>query len=86
MLANIRLALGGDVNPLVPAGFDVAHTVIILALLALFVAAAVSILRSPRYTAGGKSLWLLVVLLLQVVGPIVWFAVGRRARIRTDAP
>jgi hypothetical protein len=59
--------------------------VILLALqLILFIAALISILASRRYTGGGKFLWILLVLSLQLLGPIGWFLFGRRAQIRTD--
>lgn len=51
---------------------------IAIALLALFVAALVSILRSPVLTATGKLVWVIVVLVLQFFGPLAWFFFGRK--------
>lgn len=75
-------------NPLLPAAFDVTWSALVLVLvpLVLFVIAAVSVMRSPRYTGGGKALWVLVLWALPVLGPIGWFVVGRTARVRTDIP
>jgi hypothetical protein len=49
-----------------------------LALLVLFVAALVSITRDTRATPTEKLVWILIALLLPVLGPIVWFVLGRR--------
>lgn len=50
---------------------------IAVAAFVLFVAAVVSILRSPRLTTTGRMLWLLVAVVAQFVGPIAWFVWGR---------
>jgi len=55
--------------------------VIVLALLALFIAALVSILRTPRLSGGGKLLWIVIVLVFPLLGSIVWFAFGRRTNL-----
>lgn len=49
----------------------------------LFIAALVSILRSPRYTGGGKFLWVAVVFFAPFFGAVAWFLAGRTAKIRT---
>ena len=78
------------VNPLIPAEYDwawsIALVVVVLAQAILVIAAVVSVLASPRYTGGGKLLWIAVVLLAPFLGPLGWFLGGRRARIRTSAP
>ncbi|MDO9380234.1 MAG: PLD nuclease N-terminal domain-containing protein [Nocardioidaceae bacterium] len=57
------------------------------ALVVLFVAAIVSILRSDGLSGGQKLGWTVVVLFLQLVGPVLWFTVGRRlARDQVAAP
>jgi hypothetical protein len=48
-----------------------------LALLALFVTAAVSVLRSQRLTGTGKLVWVLGLLFFPVLGPLAWFFIGR---------
>jgi phospholipase D-like protein len=49
---------------------------VILLELALLVAALVDLARRER-TRGPKWVWLLVILLVSVIGPIVYFTVGR---------
>lgn len=49
-------------------------------LLALWITAVVSILRSALLTPVVKALWILAVLAFQFIGPIVWFAVSRYQR------
>lgn len=72
------------------AGFAIAALLGWLVLAAvhviLFIAALVSILRSQRYTGGGKFLWLVVVFFAPFFGAIGWFVAGRNAQIRTSAP
>ena len=46
--------------------------------LGLFIAALVSILGKQTASSDRKALWVIVVFLLPVLGPIVWFAVGRK--------
>lgn len=43
----------------------------------LVVFAVLSIARHPTATSTEKVVWILVVLCFTVVGPIVWFTVGR---------
>lgn len=43
-----------------------------LALIAL-----VHILKHPNYRFGNKMLWIPLVLLIQILGPILYFALGR---------
>ena len=44
---------------------------------ALMITAVVHILKHPRYRLGNRTLWLIVVVLFQMVGPILYFAIGR---------
>lgn len=52
-------------------------------LLALWIAAVVSIVRSRLMTPVVKALWILAVIAFQFVGPIVWFAVSSYQRRHT---
>lgn len=45
--------------------------------LGLAITALVHVLRHPHYRFGNKPLWIVVVLLIQFVGPIVYFVFGR---------
>jgi hypothetical protein len=50
----------------------------------LFISSLISILASPRYTGGGKLLWIIGIFVFPIAGPLVWWLGGRNARIRTD--
>ncbi|RAZ31828.1 hypothetical protein DO944_10685 [Microbacterium sp. SMR1] len=63
--------------------------VVVLAVIAalaaiLFISSLISILASPRYTGGGKLLWIIGIFVFPIAGPLVWWLGGRKARIRTD--
>ena len=47
--------------------------------LALALTALVHVVRHPHYRFGNKAVWILVVLLIQFIGPVVYFAMGRGA-------
>ena len=46
--------------------------IIILAITAL-----IHVLRHPHYKFGNKPVWIVVVLFVQIIGPIVYFVFGR---------
>lgn len=48
--------------------------------IALAAAAVVHILRHPHYRFGNKALWLGVVIVLLLFGPIIYFAFGKGER------
>jgi hypothetical protein len=50
-----------------------------VALAALFVAALLSVLRSPRLTGAGRAAWAIAVLVFPLLGPLAWFLAGRRS-------
>lgn len=52
-----------------------------LALLALTLAAVVSVLANRDTTGGGKLLWVIFVLWFPLFGAIGWFVVGRRGHL-----
>ncbi|MCL2137095.1 MAG: PLD nuclease N-terminal domain-containing protein [Coriobacteriia bacterium] len=43
----------------------------------LAVVALIHVLRHPNYRFGNKALWIVIVLLINTIGPIVYFAIGR---------
>ncbi len=70
----------GAMNPLIPAGYDIAWSAITVLVIALAIVALISLARAARrLTATQGLLWTLVVLLVPVVGPVAWLAVGRRS-------
>ena len=50
--------------------------VIILALI-LIITALVHVLRHPNYKIGNKAIWIIVVLFISLIGPILYFTIGR---------
>ncbi|MEN6313326.1 MAG: PLDc N-terminal domain-containing protein [Clostridiaceae bacterium] len=44
---------------------------------ALAIIALIHVLKHPNYRFGNKVLWILIVLLIGIIGPIVYFAFGR---------
>lgn len=50
---------------------------LILIALALAVTALVHVLRHPHYRFGNRAVWIAVVLLVQLIGPVLYFTVGR---------
>lgn len=44
---------------------------------ALALTALVHVLKHPRYRFGTKGLWIIIVLLINTIGPIVYFVFGR---------
>lgn len=50
---------------------------IIIIELVLAITALVHVLKHPNYRFGTKIFWVLVVLFIQIIGPIIYFAVGR---------
>lgn len=66
------------VNPLLPAWYDVVWSAAAAVGLALLLAAIISIARHARPLSWGAfALWILVVLVAPVLGPLLWFVVGR---------
>ena len=66
-------------NPLLPAWYDLLWSGITVALLALTVVAFVSFFRTPLDSRLQALGWALLILLVPVVGPTAWFALGRPA-------
>jgi len=62
-------------------GVVIVIAIVVLALLVLFVAAIVSILRSPLLSGDGRALWIVIVVVFQFVGPLAWFLFGRNLRL-----
>ncbi len=45
--------------------------------LGLMIAALVHILRHQTYKAGNRVLWIIVVILVNIIGPILYFTIGK---------
>ncbi len=50
---------------------------VILIQLILMVTALVHVLRHPNYRFGNKVVWIVIVVFIQIIGPIIYFAFGR---------
>ncbi|GEK07663.1 PLDc N-terminal domain-containing protein [Schleiferilactobacillus harbinensis] len=50
---------------------------VIILELALMITALIHVLRHPHYRFGNKVLWIIIVVVFQIIGPIVYFAFGR---------
>lgn len=44
----------------------------------LFISALISIARNRTYTSRGTVVWALIVVVVPVLGPVLWFVLGRR--------
>ena len=49
---------------------------IVLAVI-LMVTALINIIKNNRYRFGNKITWIIIVILVQVIGPIIYFVFGR---------
>ena len=68
-------------NPLIPVWFDLAWSGFVLCALGLLVFALVQIARSSELSSTGRAIWVLIVLFVPIVGPVVWFSIGRRSLV-----
>ncbi|WOO89548.1 PLD nuclease N-terminal domain-containing protein [Mollicutes bacterium LVI A0078] len=50
---------------------------IILIQLTLMIVAVIHILRHDNFKVGNKALWLIIVIFINLIGPILYFAIGR---------
>ncbi len=50
---------------------------VIIIELALAITALVHVLKHPVYRFGNKVMWIVIVLIVQIIGPIVYFVFGR---------
>jgi hypothetical protein len=50
---------------------------VVIAELVLAVTALVHVLKHPHYRFGNQVAWILVVLLIQIIGPVLYFVAGR---------
>ncbi|SEW34667.1 PLDc N-terminal domain-containing protein [[Clostridium] fimetarium] len=45
--------------------------------LSLAIIALVHVLRHPNYKFGNKIMWVVIVLIVQFIGPVIYFTLGR---------
>lgn len=72
--------MNSDLSTL-PPGLLVGLAVLLLVELTLDVVALVSLVRRPveRVALGNKWVWVAIIILLNLIGPILYFAIGRKA-------
>lgn len=66
-------------NPVIPMWFEVAVWLPLILHFLLLVAALISVGRASRHTSAAKGVWVIVVFVVPVLGPILWFLIGRNA-------
>lgn len=64
-------------NPLMPAGYDLLWTLILVVIVVLAVTAVAQVLRTRSLRGIDAVLWVLVILVVPVLGSLLWFLVGR---------
>jgi len=50
---------------------------LIIAQVVLAITALVHVLKHPRYRFGNKGMWIIIVCVIQFIGPAVYFVFGR---------
>ncbi|PIC85855.1 hypothetical protein CSV72_11620 [Sporosarcina sp. P20a] len=50
---------------------------LIILQLGLAIYSAIHVIRHPHYRFGNQVMWLLIVLLMQFIGPLIYFVFGR---------
>lgn len=45
--------------------------------LILAITALVHVLKNPKYRFGNRTMWIFIVLFIQIIGPVIYFALGR---------
>lgn len=50
---------------------------LILIELVLMITALIHVLRHPHYKLGNKPIWIVIVLFVQIIGPVIYFVFGR---------
>lgn len=63
------------------SGFTGWHLIILSIVFFIpFVLAAVSIARSRTAIGTEKAVWVLLIVLFPLIGPVLWFVIGRRSQ------
>lgn len=45
--------------------------------LVFIITALIHVIKHPNYRFGNKAIWIIIVLFISIIGPILYFAVGR---------
>ncbi len=65
-------------NPLIPNHWEFTVLGIGLLVLLLFAAVLVDIARARHLSGLAKAVWVLIALAFPLLGPVLWFLIGRR--------
>lgn len=50
---------------------------LIVLIVLLAIVSAIHVIRHPHYKCGNKAIWLIVVLFVQIIGPVLYFTIGK---------
>ncbi|MCQ9209984.1 PLD nuclease N-terminal domain-containing protein [Granulicatella sp. s8] len=50
---------------------------LIILQLVLAITAVIHVLKHPQYRFGNKPMWIIIVLFVQIIGPVIYFVFGR---------
>ena len=59
-----------DLIPILPL-------LLLIPVLLLMIPALIHIFRHPNYRFGNRLLWVLIVLFISIIGPVLYFVIGR---------
>lgn len=45
--------------------------------LALMITALIHALKNPNYKVGNKTLWIVIILFVNIIGPVLYFVIGK---------
>ena len=76
---SLTLALTASANPVIPAPWLFLQFVVALACVALLIGAWISIIRAKDQPPTTTTVWAVIVFVLPVLGPLLWFIGGRKA-------
>lgn len=54
---------------------------LIILQLILAVTALIHVIKHPQYRFGNKGLWIVIVIAFQIVGPVIYFTLGKGENI-----
>jgi len=60
------------------------NLILLLCILILFLFAVIDVLKNRFETATDKLIWFLVVFLIPVIGPILYFSIGRKQKLQKE--
>ncbi len=80
MIRALATLDGETANPMLPALYDLAWTLVPILMIALIVVSLVSIARhADGLSSMATAVWSAVVIFATLLGPIAWFLIGRPA-------